>query len=97
MTDLLLQGGPARAAAAWPYVPLGAGVGPLVGVRLQASADAVLVATAAWRYHAHALRGWALDWQARGRWMLGAQLAIGAEARGGDDWLQSEGMVYWYF
>ena len=96
MTDLLLQAGPG-AAALWPIVPLGAGAGPLVGARWQPASDLVLMATAAWRYYANARRGWVLDWQTRARWMVGRGLAVGAEARGSDAWVQAEGMIYWYF
>ena len=96
MTDLLVQAGP-RAAALWPYVPLGAGIGPLTGVRWQVGREFVVLASAAWRYHANQQRGWVLDWQARSRWMVGGGFAVGAEARGGADWTQAEGLVYWYF
>ena len=96
MTDLLVQAGP-RAAALWPYVPLGAGAGPLVGARWQPVSDIVVLAAAAWRYHVNANLGWALDWQTRARWMIGHGFALSAEAKGSDAWAQAEGLVYWYF
>ena len=56
MTDVQLQAGP-HAAAWWPFVPLGAGAGPLIGTRWQPTRDLVLLASAAWRYHRLSING----------------------------------------
>jgi hypothetical protein len=53
--------------------------------------------TGALRYHANVARGWVLDWRGRARWRLAEGLALGAEVRGGEAWMQGDGMFYWYF